>query len=82
MLVIVVFGVGPVKTDLVFDSIDECLRAEEAMPDTYARHYTEWLRWAQQNQAVSGYPTSRGFQLKPLGMENYGTCVPHAALRP
>jgi len=31
MLVIIVFGTHPVKTDLVFDSLDKCLEAEEVM---------------------------------------------------
>jgi len=32
MLVIVVFGAHPVKTDLVFNSLDECLKAESTAP--------------------------------------------------
>ena len=42
MLVIIVFGTHPVKTDLVFDSLDKCLEAEEVM---HAEQESKFLRW-------------------------------------
>ena len=30
-LIVVVFGTMPVETDLIFNSLDDCLKAEEAM---------------------------------------------------
>ena len=37
MLFVLVFGSHPVETNLLFDSIDACLKAEETMRTEYAR---------------------------------------------
>ena len=41
MLFVLVFGSHPVETNLLFDSIDACLRAEETMRTEYARAYSQ-----------------------------------------
>ena len=41
-LIVVVFGTMPVETDLIFNSLDDCLRAEEAMRAEYVRAYKDW----------------------------------------
>ena len=79
MLIVVVFGIAPVKTEMLFDSLRECLRAEDAMRKEYAAPYNEWLAWAQQNPADAGYPDSAPFFQRRFGLENPGTCIPHAA---
>ena len=58
MLLIFVFGAAPFKTDLVFDNLDDCLKAEATMREEYARAYNEWLTWAQANKAEADYPDS------------------------
>jgi hypothetical protein len=78
MLIVMVFGVAPVKTGLLFDSLKECLRAEDAMRKEYTGPYNEWLAWAQQNPADSKYPDSMPYFQKRFGLENPGTCIPHA----
>jgi hypothetical protein len=78
MLIIVVLGAAPVKTDLIFDSPDECLKAEESVRTTLANAYNSWLAWAKNNQSQSGYPNSGRLAMKRIGLENQGTCIPHA----
>src|SRR5262245_9756784 len=41
MLFVLVFGSHPVETNLLFDSIDACLKAEETMRTEYARAYSQ-----------------------------------------
>ena len=49
MLLVLIYGTIPVKTGLLFDTIDDCLKAEEQMRDSYIRTYNSWLTWAQAN---------------------------------
>ena len=37
MLFVLVFGSHPVETNLLFDNLDACLKAEETMRKEYAR---------------------------------------------
>ena len=41
MLFVLVFGTHPVETNLLFDSLDACLKAEETMRKDYARAYSQ-----------------------------------------
>ena len=77
ILVVLVFNVAPVKTDLVFSTLDECLEAEHFMRGLYSRAYNSWLQWAETNKAETGYPQSEPFNRKRTGLENPGTCIPH-----
>jgi hypothetical protein len=81
MLIIMVFGTEPVKTDLIFDTVEDCLKAEQVMASAYVGAFNAWLTWARANPSVSGFPGSQPFQQKRFGLENKGTCVPHAASR-
>ena len=76
VLVVMVFGTAPVKTDLVFNSIDECLKAETQMRHEYARAYNSWLQWALKNQKEAGYPENTEIMQKRFGLYNTATCVP------
>lgn len=44
MLVVLVGGVSPVNTDLVFDKFSDCLAAEEQMRQHYADAFDAWDR--------------------------------------
>jgi hypothetical protein len=77
-LIVLAFGTSPIKTDLVFNSLDDCLRAEDQMRAEYARAYSVWDAWAQKNQAEAGYPNSKKFMQGRIGLKNRGTCVPAA----
>ena len=41
MLFVLVFGTHPVETNLLFDNLDACLKAEENMRKEYARAYSQ-----------------------------------------
>jgi hypothetical protein len=77
MLVVIVLGSTPVQTDLVFDTLDQCYRAEQQMRIEYTKAFDEWLKWAVQNPTESDYPKSREFMMQRLMS---GVCVPHSGL--
>ncbi|MHC4047534.1 hypothetical protein [Bradyrhizobium sp. 23AC] len=77
MLVVLVGGVTPVNTDLVFDKFADCLAAEEQMRKHYADAFEAWDRWAAVNiDRRREYSKARDLQAKRL-LSNIGTCVPH-----
>ncbi len=82
LLVVMVFGSAPVKTDLVFNTLGECLRAEEVMRAAYAEAYNTWRTWARANPSSSGFPGSEPHAQKRIGIRNEGSCVPHAGSAP
>lgn len=49
MFVVLVGGVTPVNTDLVFDKFTDCLSAEEQMRKHYSDAFEAWDRWAAAN---------------------------------
>ena len=78
MLVVLVSGVTPVSTNLVFDKFSDCLAAEEQMRQHYIDAFEAWDRSA----AVSAdrrrdFRRARDMQAKRL-LGNVGTCIPHA----
>lgn len=78
MLVVLVGGVTPVNTDLVFDKFSECLAAEEQMRQHYIDAFEAWDRSAAANaDRRRDYRRARDMQAKRL-LSNIGTCVPHA----
>lgn len=76
MLIAMVLGKEPVKTNLIYDSLDDCMKAEELMRSEYAAHYNKWLEWAKKHPKESGYPDDR-FQINQMAS---GICIPHAPL--
>ena len=78
MLVVLVLGSIPVETGMRFDTLAECLVAEDAMRVQYAEAYETWLTWAEDNQSEAGYPESREFMQRRIGIENYGACIPRS----
>ena len=77
MLVVLLLGSTPVKTDLIYNSLDECLDAEEDMRTEVARAYSKWEDWAKKNAATARYPESQKWQQKRIGISHGGTCIPH-----
>ncbi|MBR0884177.1 hypothetical protein ABIF65_005593 [Bradyrhizobium japonicum] len=78
MLVVLVGGMTPVNTDLVFDKFADCLAAEEQMRKHYTDAFEVWDRWAAANiERRREYSKMRDLQAKRL-LKNIGTCVPHA----
>lgn len=78
MLVILVMGVAPVKTGLTFDTLQDCLEAEDLVRTEIAEALNRWLKWAAANPEQSGYPASEAFMTRRIGMQNIATCIPHA----
>ena len=68
MLVVAVFNLAPVKTDLIFNSLDDCLRTEAQMR-------AEWVRVINSAEPDRRPPASN-FLTKQT---TYGTCIPHAS---
>ncbi len=79
LLVVLVFGNAPIATNLVFSTLDDCLRAEERMRAYYATAYNVWREWAVANPQTSGLPGSDQFQQERIGLHNRATCIPHSA---
>lgn len=77
MLVVMVFGTAPVKTELVFDRLSDCLQAETNMRAEYAKAYNVWNEWARKNPEESSYTTAKEAQMKRFGLYNQATCIPH-----
>lgn len=77
MLVVLVGGVSPVNTDLVFDKFSDCLAAEEQMRQHYADAFEAWDRMAAARiDRRRDYKKARDVEAKRL-LSNVGTCVPH-----
>ena len=74
MLIVMVFGTAPVKTELVFDTLDDCLRADDQMRAAYAQAFNDW------NKGNQSTKEDRSFMIRRNGLQNEGTCIPHAAM--
>jgi len=78
MLVVLISGVTPVSTNLVFDKFSECLAAEEQMRQHYADAFDAWDRSAAANaDRRRDYRRARDIQARRM-LGNIGTCIPHA----
>ena len=69
MLVVLVFGTTPMQTGLVYNSLHECLEAEDKMRAEWDR--TEKAMQKEYRQT----PTSPNYIAKQA---TNGTCIPHA----
>lgn len=77
MLVVLVGGMTPINTDLVFEKFSDCLAAEEQMRQHYADAFDKWDKAAAQTiDRRRDYARARDVQAKRL-LSNIGTCVPH-----
>jgi hypothetical protein len=65
-LLVVILANTPVKTDLVFSSLDECLRAEESMRKQWADVYNEAFRRNADKDTLEMVKRQMGS----------GTCIP------
>ena len=53
-----------VRTGLVYDNLDDCVKAEQTMRSEYTRVYNQWLEWAMANPKEADYPKSQPFYAK------------------
>jgi hypothetical protein len=77
ILVVLVSGVTPVQTDLLFEKLSDCLTAEEQLRITYAEAYDAWEKSvAPSIERRREYRKAREAQERRL--DNAGTCIPHS----
>jgi hypothetical protein len=80
MIVMVVFGTQPVKTDLMFNTLGECRTAIYAIQKQIADEYNETHAWAKKQDAsvlLGDLKRWEEVQMRALGMKNAATCIPH-----
>jgi hypothetical protein len=75
ILVVLVGGVSPLNTKLVFDKFSDCLSAEEQMRQHYADAFDAWDRLAAAKiDRRRDYERARDLEAKRL-LANMGTCI-------
>ena len=76
MLVVLVGGVTPVQTDVIFEKLSDCLAAEEQLGKAYR---TPWMAWDK--RAATTFERRRDYvrarELQARKLDNIGTCIPH-----
>ncbi|WP_128971709.1 hypothetical protein [Bradyrhizobium tropiciagri] len=82
ILVVLVGGVAPVQTDLVFEKLSDCLTAEEQLQHTYADAYAALSQRFTMDEDRFDRRRSRNYRRAREGatgkLANAGTCIPHA----
>ncbi|WP_316398713.1 hypothetical protein [Bradyrhizobium sp. 33ap4] len=81
ILVVLVGGVAPVQTDLVFEKLSDCLIAEEQLQQTYANAYSALSqRSIMANDEFEGRRSRHRRRARQDDIGNFanaGTCIPH-----
>ena len=54
MVVVLVGGVLPANTDLVFDKFSDCLAGEEQMLQHYSDAFDDWITWLRRGSTGAG----------------------------
>ena len=76
MLVVLVGGMTPVQTDVIFEKLSDCLAAEEQLRKAYTDALDAWdKRAALTFERRRDYVRARQLQARKL--DNSGTCIPH-----
>ena len=80
MLIIVVFGTAPIKTDLRFDTLEECAKATQQAMETADRAFSDWLTQTAVVEGRDVTPSEEQSMMRRFGFagRNEGTCIPHA----
>ena len=82
ILVVLVGGVAPVPTDLVFEKLSDCLVAEEQLRKAYVEAFE--ARSQQTALNFDGYDRRRARdyyrsrEMEARKVSNSGTCIPHS----
>ena len=76
MLVVLVGGMTPVQTDVIFEKLSDCLLAEEQLRKAYTDALMAWDKQAAMTfERRRDYVRARELQARKL--DNSGTCIPH-----
>jgi hypothetical protein len=81
MLVIIVLGTQPVKTDLVFDTLQKCSIAGDLMRSEQGVQFYNWQSATRTVNPDWGFWrrwSEESSMRRRLGMENETTCIPHS----
>jgi hypothetical protein len=82
LLVVLVGGVSPIQTDLVFEKLSDCLAAEQQLRQTYAEALIALSeRRAIQQEQLGRHARHDRYRMRETESRrfaNTGTCVPHA----
>jgi hypothetical protein len=79
MLVVMIFGTQPVKTDLIFDTLDRCLIAEELMRSQQLEKLYSWQAAVRKTGgSFWTFWTEEPLGKRRFGLKNQATCIPHA----
>jgi hypothetical protein len=70
--VVIVAG-SPIKTDLHFPNLRECLQAEDLVAGEYVRAFNETTKWAKDTQPAKDYDAIESLARSRL---HRGTCIP------
>ena len=82
ILVVLIGGVTPVPTDLIFEKLSDCLVAEEQLRKTYAEAFEALSQ--QSSASLDRFERRRGRdyyrmrELEAKRVSNSGTCIPHS----
>ena len=85
ILVVLIGGVTPLPTDLVFEKLSDCLAAEEQLRRAYADAFEAWNR--RSSAAFDRFDRRTGrdyYRLRKLEAEKVsdtGTCIPHSGTK-
>ncbi|WP_084518637.1 hypothetical protein [Bradyrhizobium sp. th.b2] len=81
ILVVLVGGVAPIQTDIVFEKLSDCLTAEQQLRQTYANAYGALsLRSMMDDDQFDrrrGRHHRRAREDAAGKLANAGTCIPH-----
>jgi hypothetical protein len=81
ILVVLIGGVSPIQTDVIFDKLSDCLAAEEQLRKAYLDALEVWeKRAAITFERRRDYSKARALQARRF--DNSGTCIPHAGCDP
>ena len=78
MIVMIVLGTQPVKTDLLFEDVEACGIAANLIQEHQAEAFNAAMaRKKQQNPNAAELARFQADRMRVLGMENTPTCIPH-----
>ena len=78
MLIVVIFGNLPIKTELIYDTLEKCLEAERVMHQQQIEAYQTWHAQAERQNRSFTDKDDLSVQRR-IGIRSEATCVPHAA---
>jgi hypothetical protein len=76
-LIVVVMGLTPIKTELVFDSLENCWQARQQVQSLYSELANRELKWSRENLEGEQYEAAEAMIVSRL-TTNAMTCIPYS----